>query len=121
MTCRLRLGKTSVGVQTQAKGAGARQMSPMDAAKARLDKALARLTEEVTANTARAALGTGGVDHATHQALSRDYELLRDERDELAARLRAAEERLAALGRDADELTRRLDGAIARVERLMES
>jgi predicted nucleic acid-binding Zn-ribbon protein len=93
----------------------------MDAAKARLDKALARLTEEVTANTARAALGTGGVDHATHQALSRDYELLRDERDELAARLRAAEERLAALGRDADELTRRLDGAIARVERLMES
>jgi uncharacterized protein involved in exopolysaccharide biosynthesis len=93
----------------------------MDAAKARLDKALALLTEEVTASMARAAGGDGGVDHAAHLALSRDYELLRDERDDLAARLKAAEDRMAELSRHADELTRRLDGAIARVERLMES
>ena len=92
----------------------------MDAARARLDKALALLTEEVTASMARAA-GGGGIDHAAHLALGRDYELLRDERDDLAARLKAAEDRLAVLSRHADELTLRLDGAIARVERLMES
>jgi prefoldin subunit 5 len=96
-------------------------MSAIDAAKARLDQALARLTEEVTANTARASRSAEGVDDAAHQALSRDYEILRDERDQLAARLQAAEARLAELARDADELGRRLGGAIARVERLMES
>lgn len=96
-------------------------MSAIDAAKARLDQALARLTEEVTANTARASRSGEGVDDAAHQALTRDYEILRDERDRLAARLQAAEARLDELARDADELGRRLGGAIARVERLMES
>lgn len=96
-------------------------MPSIDAAKARLNKALARLTEEVTANTERAARRAGAVDDAAHRALGRDYEILREERDSLAVRLQAAEARLADLSRDADELGRRLGGAIAKVERLMES
>lgn len=102
-------------------GASARHMTSLDAAKARLDEALARLTEGVAATTARAAHRPDMVERAAHDALGRDYEILREERDALAGRLQAAEERLAALARNADELGRRLDGAIAKIERLMES
>ncbi|WP_027135953.1 DUF4164 family protein [Geminicoccus roseus] len=96
-------------------------MTSLDAARARLDQALARLTEGVAASTARAAHGADSTDPAAHDALVRDYEVLRDERDSLAARLSAAEQRLADLARNADELGRRLDSAVAKVERLMES
>jgi chromosome segregation ATPase len=96
-------------------------MTSFDAAKARLDQALARLTDEIAATTARAVGRTDSVDRAAHDALARDYEILRAERDGLAARLQAAEQRIADLARNADELGRRLGGAIAKVERLMES
>lgn len=96
-------------------------MTSLDAARARLDQALARLTEGVAVSTARAAHGTDMADDAAHEALSRDYQILRDERDGLAARLAMAEQRLADLARNADELGRRLDSAVAKVERLMES
>ena len=101
-------------------GASARHMSSLDAAKARLEKALARLTEEVTSSAERAAHG-GASEGAVHVALDSDYEALRDERDGLAARLAEAEARLASLAHDTDELGRRLGSAIAKVERLMES
>ncbi len=96
-------------------------MTSLDAAKARLDQALARLTDEVAATTARAAGHVDTVDRSAHDALARDYEILREERDGLAARLHEAEQRIADLARNADELGRRLSGAIAKVERLMES
>jgi chromosome segregation ATPase len=96
-------------------------MTSLDAAKARLDQALAKLAQEVAATAARAAQHVGGVDRQAYEELSRDCALLREERDALAARLEVAEQRLAILSRDADELNRRLGGAIAKVERLMES
>jgi exonuclease VII small subunit len=96
-------------------------MTSLDAARARLDQALARLTEGVAANAARATRPDDMVERAVHEALLRDYETLRAERERLADRLLAAEQRIEDLASNTEELGRRLGGAIARVERLMES
>jgi hypothetical protein len=120
LTRGLGLGKTKAMPEWDLR-TGARHMTSLDAAKARLDQALARLTDEVAATTARAAGRFDTVDRSAHDALARDYEILREERDGLAARLHEAEQRIADLARNADELGRRLSGAIAKVERLMES
>ena len=103
-----------------AMGAGARQMTSLDAARARLDHALARLTEGVAASSTQAARQAEVVERSTHEALLRDHAALRQERDAFAARLEAAEQRMADLAHTADELGRRLNDAILRVERLME-
>jgi uncharacterized protein involved in exopolysaccharide biosynthesis len=101
-------------------GAGARQMTSLDAARARLDHALARLTEGVAASSAQASRQVEFVERGAYEALLRDHEALRQERDGLAERLEAAEQRMADLAHTADELGRRLNDAILRVERLME-
>ena len=95
-------------------------MTSFDAAKARLDQALARLSEEVAANSSRATQSGEALGQAAHDALVRDYEVLREERDGLASRLADAEQRVELLADNADELGRRLQAAIAKVEQLME-
>ena len=94
-------------------------MNSPDAARARLDDALERLAGRIKGAEQRFANGLRMVPEAAHQALKRDYAMLERERDDLAQRLHEAEARLAVLASDAGELSRRLDGAIARVDRLM--
>ena len=91
-------------------------MSSFDAAKASLDQALTRLREQV----ALARPAPASVDSAIHEALRHDHELLRQERDRLSSQLAAAQQRMAMLVENVDELGRRLQVATAKVERLME-
>lgn len=95
-------------------------MSALDEAERRLDAALGQLERAAAALVARASRPPG-VPQSEHDALLRDFELIRAEQERASAALEQAERQRDELARRQAEAGARLDKALAEMDRLLEA
>lgn len=95
-------------------------MSALDDAERRLEAALARLERAAEALLDRATRAPG-VPQSEHDALLRDFELIRAEQLRAEAALEEAQRQRDELARRHAEAGARLDKALAEMDRLLEA